>query len=157
MSAQKSIHQLFQHYVRYNLWANQRLAQDFEIIGDLYTQTLPVSFGSLQKLLSHLHYYEAKIYKKMTLDLSQTDQNFKNAQDFFQALNHYSECWLKWLEGLEKNAENIQDYLIPLTALYNHNIYHRSQMISALNFSGYKTRSLDVYLFLEGQETDDAQ
>ncbi len=136
--------ELLKDFFEYNLWANQRLIHDLKNIGDRYDQPIQISFGSIHHLLTHLAYYDAKIYEKITgQPPSYKIESTLPKEKLFQVLKDYSNRWLELIQSLDISPGTINT----LITLCHHNTYHRGQITAALSMMNFKISSLDIYLY----------
>lgn len=144
---------LFEHYAAYNLWANQRLT---EVINNLpdenITKEIPSSFSSLYKTISHLWDVESIWWQRLKLAEQQhwPGETFTGSvMELSNNLVAQSKQWKEWVdmateaalqhEFIYRNSKKDQ-FKQPvyemLLHLFNHQTYHRGQLITMLRQIG---------------------
>lgn len=138
----------------YNLWANNRLIENLEKIKDAdYIKQLPVPFGSINKLLQHLVYYDMKCFHQITESLTMQRVEEKLPKTILaEKIVEYANKWLAWIKNLNANDKTIaelKEVLSKVIDVQNHNTYHRAQINTIISMLGYKPESLDIYHYNE--------
>ena len=144
---------LFEHYAAYNLLANQRVT---EVINNLPDEKIHAeitsSFSSLYKTLLHLWDVECIWWQRMKLSEQQVwpGKTFTGSvMELSNNLIAQSKQWKEWVdmateaalqhEFIYKNSKKDQ-FKQPvyemLLHLFNHQTYHRGQLITMLRQSG---------------------
>lgn len=144
---------LFEQYAAYNLWVNQRL---IEIINNLsdedINKEISSSFPSIYKTLAHLWDVESIWWQRMKLSEVQVWQSdvFKGSlMELTNNLLTQSKQWKEWIEiateaalqheFIYRNSKKDQ-FKQPvhemLLHLFNHQSYHRGQLITMFRQCG---------------------
>jgi len=145
--------QLLQQYSAYNLWANTilsgRLAQ---VPGDILHKDMGSSFGSIYKTMVHLMEVEnvwwqrLKLQERIIVPEKDAEENFEKVS---KELVMISKQWSDWVhEANEKNIEHVFGYYNSkkeffkqpvyelLMHLFNHQTYHRGQIVTMMRQNG---------------------
>ncbi len=157
--------QLFQQYAAYNLWANkiimERLAQLPEETIQKETKS---SFNSLYKTVIHLMDVESVWWQRLKLEehVEWPGESFKgNFKELSQQLLTSSRRWYDWvLNANEVNLEHVFGYhnskkeffkqpvYEMLLQLFNHQTYHRGQLVTMMHQNGIeKIPATDFIVF----------
>lgn len=109
-----------------------------------YIKDLSIPFNNLGGLLSHLFYYDKKAYCQIVDKMSLPKEEEKLSKETIcENLLNYAKKWNEMVENLNKDPDNIEKIL----SWYAHNNYHRGQINVIISILGYKTQSLDVFLY----------
>ncbi|MEJ7611389.1 MAG: DinB family protein [Ferruginibacter sp.] len=144
---------LFEQYAAYNLWANQRLT---EVINNMpnenITKEIPSSFSSIYKTLLHLWDVENIWWQRLKLAEHQQwpGETFTGSvMELSNNLVAQSKQWKEWIdlateaalqhEFIYRNSKKDQ-FKQPvyemLIHLFNHQTYHRGQLITMMRQTG---------------------
>lgn len=145
--------QIFEHYAKYNLWANQRMIDTIlPLPEEMVKRKVLSSFSSLQLTLLHLMQTDSIWWQR--LKLAETVQTSGDAnssvQEISAALITQNKQWKEWIEkstpaALEhefiyrnsKKEQFKQPVYQMLLHLFNHGTYHRGQLVTIM-------RQLDI-------------
>ena len=157
--------QLLQQYAAYNLWANkillERLAQ---LHHEILQKETDSSFGSIYKTLEHLMEVESIWWQRLKLQEhvqfpdKDPNENFHGLSINLLAL---SKQWNDWVSGAnEKNITHVFGYQNTkkeffkqpvyemLLHLFNHQTFHRGEIITMLRQNGIdKIPATDFIVF----------
>lgn len=145
---------IFEQYAAYNLWANQRLT---DLVSNLTDEQLHreivSSFPGIYKTLLHLWDVEDIWWKRLkNSDITewQSITYSGSVMDLSKNLLLQSKQWKEWIdisteEGLNntfnytnrKNNKFTQPITEMLLHLFNHQTYHRGQLITMLRQEGF--------------------
>lgn len=157
--------QLLQQYSAYNLWANTilsgRLAQ---LPGDILHKDMGSSFGSIYKTVVHLMEVESlwwqrlKLQEHVQMPEKDPEENFEELSIKLLVLSKQWNGWVK--EANEKNIEHVFGYYNSkkeffkqpvyevLLHLFNHQTYHRGQIVTMMRQNGVdKIPATDFIVF----------
>jgi uncharacterized damage-inducible protein DinB len=141
--------ELFQDYVAYNLWANKLLMEKCAgLPTDVLIKEMGSSFGSIYKTFEHLMEVESIWLQRVKLEAQITPPEKDANQDFevlSKKLQATSTAWIIWVnEASEKNIGHVFGYYNSqkkffkqpvyemLLHLFNHQSYHRGQIVTML-------------------------
>lgn len=142
--------QLLKQYAAYNLWANKKLlGRISEFAEELCTREIPSSFTSINKTILHLWDVEQIWWQRLNLaeHVIWPSSAFKGtSQELFSQLLSSSQQWVQWVEKAnDVNLEHVfayqnskreqfkQPVYEVLQHLFNHQTYHRGQVITMLH------------------------
>lgn len=157
--------QLLHQYASYNLWANRRVCDRIiQLPEQLSDVAVPSSFPSIRKTVLHLWDVESIWWQRLRLaerDIEPSEGFTGNIKDLVSELLKTSAIWQRWI--LETNDANIshvfayknskkehfkQPVYEMLLHLFNHQTYHRGQIISMFHALGVdKIPATDFILF----------
>lgn len=138
-------------FAAYNLWANQRLIKPINSIeAGLTEQQINSSFGSIKFTLRHLKDVEWIWWQRMKLVESIiVDEKDQSVEEVLKELVNYSQLWLEWVEKSTvvafehefvyrntKKEQFKQPIFQMLLHLFNHQTYHRGQLVTMLRQVG---------------------
>lgn len=145
--------ELLQKYAAYNLWANQiLLAKLSTVSSEILHKETGSSFGSIYKTLVHLMEVEDIWLQRLKLQdhiqMPDKDPN-ENIELVSSKLLTLSKQWSEWvIESNEKNLTHVFGYYNSkkeyfkqpvyevLLHLFNHQTYHRGQIVTLLRQNG---------------------
>lgn len=147
--------QLLLQYASYNLWANEIVSDKLSSLPpDLLHENMQDSFGSIFKTVTHLWDVEELWWHRMqgtSLDEWPGINFTGDFPELKKSLLSISSRWLRWIKKMETNEfERIYDYKNskgksfrqPLSEvilhLFNHQTFHRGQVIVMLRQNGVK-------------------
>lgn len=144
---------MFEQYAAYNLWANQRITEVINnLTDDKINMEIESSFNSIYKTLSHLRDVESIWWQRMKLVEQQEwpGKTFTGSvMELSQHLIAQSKQWKEWVDNateaalqhefIYRNTKKDQ-FKQPvnevLLHLFNHQTYHRGQLITMLRQAG---------------------
>ena len=157
---------MLSQYAAYNLWANQRIIEVINNLTDEQTErNIVSSFNGIQKTLLHLWDVESIWWQRLKLAENQSwqsDTYTGSLMELTKNLLTQSKQWKEWIdiateaalehEFIYKNSKKDQ-YKQPvyemLFHLFNHQTYHRGQLITMMRQSGEKSiPNTDLIAFL---------
>lgn len=144
---------LFEQYAAYNLWANQRIVEMINNLSDeLLNKEIVSSFNSIYKTLLHLWDVEDIWWQRIKLaeqQVWQSDTYNGSVMELTNNLLAQSKKWKEWVdmateaalqhEFIYKNSKKDQfkqPVYETLIHLFNHQTYHRGQLITMLRQAG---------------------
>lgn len=157
--------QLLQQYAAYNLWANKILLEKVsQLPKEILYKDMGSSFGSIYKTIAHLMDVESIWWQRLKLEEhvqwpgKEMDENFEEVSKKLLAL---SKQWNDWVtETNEKNLTHVfayqnskkeyfkQPVYEMLLHLFNHQTFHRGQVITMLRQNGIdKIPATDFIVF----------
>ena len=145
--------ELLKQMSTYNIWANQKI---IDVILSLNEEKqmaeVPSSFNSIHKTLLHMWDAESVWWQRMKLHerFGRPSDNFKGTtRDVVNGLMSQSKLWEGWVSNVsELMLEHVFEYRndkkeqikMPiwqmLTHVFNHDTYHRGQLINMLRQLG---------------------
>lgn len=147
--------EILTQYASYNLWANQKIAN---LLLTLPQETLQKeivsSFRSLHLTLLHMYGVEKIWWERMKLheNIRSIMNEPISTDDAAEGLLHYSKLWKDWVDkntlaGLAhffayqntKGEAFKQPLYEMLLHLFNHQTYHRGQLVTMLRQAGAET------------------
>ncbi len=147
---------LISQALHYNHWAYQRLLKDLANIKQSdFQKTLPLKINTIEKIIQHLIYYDTKYYQRITEQTTTLTTKHFPINPSTHPLPQLASHWLNWANTV--NIKTLTNHASTILKLCNHNNYHRTQITTALNFCGYHTLSLDIYLFEEQLATPNGE
>lgn len=141
--------EIFLQYAAYNVWANQILLNAASKLSEeQLQQNIVSSFGSVQKTFLHLLDVESIWWQRMKLQEQivwpSQEKNFE-FNELADALIHRSKKWHEWIaESNESQLQHVfayynskkeyfkQPHWQMLLHLFNHQTYHRGQIVIML-------------------------
>jgi len=146
---------LLTYYCRYNIWANQKLADFFEKHPEaLLSQTIENSFPSIRKTTLHILSAEGSWLARMEEDVAnnkKVQDDFSSTKEVFAALVKTSTDFADFVQLQEDSFFNKKlSYhtwdgtawsMIPKIMVHhcmNHSTYHRGQLITLARQLGMK-------------------
>lgn len=139
-------------YATYNLWANKRLSEAIlQLPVEKVKEQLISSFSSIELTLLHLMNVEYIWWQRLKLveNLNIFDENTLTPEELIQKLLHFSSQWKDWIEkstaaAIEhefvyrnsKKEQFKQPVFQMLLHLFNHQTYHRGQIVTLLKQLG---------------------
>ncbi len=157
--------QLLQQYSAYNLWANKILLEKAaQIPKEILYKDMGSSFGSIYKTFVHLMEVESIWWQRLRLEehvqLPEKDPD-ENFDELSKKLLALSKQWNDWvIEANEKNITHVFGYQNSkkeffkqpvyemLLHLFNHQTFHRGQVITMLRQNGIdKIPATDFIVF----------
>lgn len=150
-----TVKEILKQYAAYNVWANQRLIGTLlSLPREQQRQSLTSSFGGLHLTLSHMFDAENIWWQRIKLvenaQMPNLDPN--KVDEVCAALIGQSKQWEEWVskatdaalqhEFVYKNSKREQfkqPVLQVLLHLFNHQTYHRGQLVTMLRTLGIET------------------
>lgn len=144
--------EILQQYAAYNVWANQRIAdlivaQPAEVV----CQVVVSSFASVVETMYHLWYAESVWWQRIKLaeNVQPPQVDKTNVSEVLEGLLKQSKLWEEWVhksteamlqhEFVYRNSKKEQFkqpvYQV-LLHLFNHQTYHRGQIVTLLRQLG---------------------
>ena len=147
---------LLEQYATYNLWSNQRLVEVVNNLSDDALQKeIPSSFPSIYKTVLHLWDVEDIWWQRLKLSEQQVWQSDTFKGSLLELTNNLllqSKQWKEWVdmateaalqhEFIYKNSKKDsfkQPVCEVLMHLFNHQSFHRGQLITMLRQTGETT------------------
>ena len=145
--------ELLQPLAAYNLWANKLLTGKLlQVPGHILHKNMSSSFASIYKTCEHLMEVESAWWQRVTLEehvrFPEKDPN-ENFEVLVENWLSLSTQWSKWLNEIsEKNITHVFGYYNSkkeffkqpvyemLLHLFNHQTYHRGQVVTMLRQNG---------------------
>jgi uncharacterized damage-inducible protein DinB len=141
--------QLLQQYAAYNLWANKILSERItQLSADIIHKEMNSSFGSIYKTVVHLMDVESIWWQRLKLQehVEWPGKTFNgNFEELAQQLLLHSKQWADWIQSTnDLNITHIfayqnskkehfkQPVYEMLLHLFNHQTYHRGQLVTML-------------------------
>ena len=153
-------------YAAYNLWANQRIVEVINNLSDEQTErNIESSYNGIQKTLLHLWDVEDIWWQRLKLTETQVWQSDTYKGSLMELTNNLlaqSKQWKEWIDiateaALEhefiyrnsKKDQFKQPVYEMLMHLFNHQTYHRGQLITMIRQTGETTiPNTDLISFL---------
>lgn len=160
--------QVFEEYASYNVWANQRITDCIiQLPEDIVTKTVKSSFSSLKLTLLHIWNSQSTWWQRLELVenvVPEGNESF-SVQKIAAGLILQSVQFQSWVEkstiaDLEnelvyqnsKKQQFKQPVYQVLLHLFNHNTYHRGQLVTMLRELDVTTiPATDFILFARGK------
>ncbi len=157
--------QLLQQYAAYNLWANKIITERIaELSFDIIQKEMNSSFSSIFKTIIHLMDVESIWWQRLKLQehIEWPGKNFAGTfQDLSKELLFLSKQWSDWVQNTnDANLNHVfayqnskkeyfkQPVYEALLHLFNHQSYHRGQIITMLRQNGIdKIPATDFIVF----------
>jgi uncharacterized damage-inducible protein DinB len=144
---------LLQQYAAYNVWANQLIIEKIlSLPEENQQQVLPGSFPSLYKTLLHMWDAESIWWQRVKMFdvVNRPSDHYKgNTKDVAEAVTSLDRQWAKWIDSASgtvldhvfhyqnsKKEKFRQPTFEMLLHLFNHNTYHRGQLVTMLRSLG---------------------
>ena len=145
--------ELLLQFAAYNIWANQKIMEVILALPEeKQTAEVPSSFNSLYKTVLHMWDAESAWWQRMKLQerLVIPSENFKgNMKDLVNGLMQQSNLWLDWVSNASdialdhvfhyqnsKKEQFKQPVYQMMMHVFNHDNYHRGQLINMLRQLG---------------------
>ena len=144
--------QILKEYASYNVWANQRMTQAIlSLPEETVKKTIVSSFNSLQLTLLHMWNAESIWWQRLKLAETIQTKGDTNSSigEIAAGLMAQSKEWEAWVEKStpaafehefiyrnSKKEQFKQPVYQVLLHLFNHNTYHRGQLVTMLRQSG---------------------
>ena len=145
--------ELLQQLAAYNFWANQKIISSIETVPEeLTNHEIVSSFPSIHKTLMHMWDAESIWWQRMKLQemIFPPSEKFKGSTlDVGTSLLHQDSLWKAWVDNASlaaldhvfqyqntKREQFKQPIFQMLLHLFNHNTYHRGQLITMLRQVG---------------------
>ena len=157
--------QVLQQYAAYNLWANKILADRISILDEgKLSEALPGSFKSIFATILHLWNTESVWWQRLRLEeqvMGPAETFSGNLSELLALWHKQSTIWKDWVHNApeialnhvfayrdSKKLEYKQPVYEALIHLFNHQSYHRGQLITQLHQIGEeKLPATDFILF----------
>ena len=144
---------MLSQYAAYNLWANQRIIEVINNLSDEQTERhIESSFNGIQKTLLHLWDVESIWWQRLKLTETQVWQSDNYTGSLMELTNNLqaqSKQWKEWIDiateaALEhefiyrnsKKDQFKQPVYEMLMHLFNHQTYHRGQIVTLIRQVG---------------------
>jgi uncharacterized damage-inducible protein DinB len=141
--------ELLQQYAAYNSWANQQLLETvLKLPEEMHLKETSSSFANLHATILHMWDAESIWWQRMKLQETVTPPsvNFKGStRDVVSALLHQNMLWESWVKNATEAAlQHVFQYYNSkreyfkqpvyqaLMQAFNHNTYHRGQIVTML-------------------------
>jgi uncharacterized damage-inducible protein DinB len=145
--------EILQQLAAYNIWANALLMEVLKRLpGELQQKEIPSSFNSLQKTVLHMWNAESIWWQRMKLQerVIGPMENFNGKmEDAIEGLTLQNRQWNEWInKAQEHHLEHVFQYknfkgeqfkqpiYQMLIHLFNHDTYHRGQIVNMLRQLG---------------------
>ena len=144
--------ELLVQYATYNLWANQQLINTINNLPeDVADTTITSSFSSIKKTLQHLNVVEFIWWQRLKLveSILPLEEKNQTTKEIGKELLSYSLQWKEWVEKStvaafehefvyrnSKKEQFKQPVYQMLIHLFNHQTYHRGQLVTMLRQVG---------------------
>ena len=145
---------LLQQYAAYNIWANQRMLEVINALPEeIQVKQVASSFNSLHATLMHMLDAESIWWQRLKMHelITRPSETFKGStRDVGNALLQQNMLWEAWITNATESAlEHVFHYqnskkeqfkqptFQMLLHLFNHDTYHRGQLVTIL-------RALDI-------------
>lgn len=145
--------QLLVQYAMYNSWANKKISETIaSLSAEQQHQTIVSSFDSIFKTMLHLMDAEGMWWQRLKLaeHIERPSASFKGEMpDLISAFLQFSNQWEEWVKNANEVAlthvfayQNIkkEQFKQPvnevLVHLFNHQSYHRGQLVTMLRQLG---------------------
>ncbi|MEO8108950.1 MAG: DinB family protein [Ginsengibacter sp.] len=147
--------QLLQQYSAYNLWANEIITGEIvHLYPSILYNEMNSSFGTIYKTVVHLMDVESIWWQRLNLNenVQWPGVNYnETVETLSKDLLNLSKQWMKWVQdATEVNITHIFGYLNSkkeffkqpvyevLLHLFNHQTFHRGQLITMMRQNGIK-------------------
>ena len=157
--------QLLQQYAAYNLWANKIITMEIKQLSEEQINTeIKSSFSSLYKTIMHMMEVENVWWERLKLAEHTTPPGWftGNFDDLSKKLVQLSQQWLNWVNNAnEVNITHVfayqnskkelfkQPVAEVLLHLFNHQAFHRGQVVTMLRQCGKdKIAATDFIVFI---------
>ena len=146
-----NLKELLVQFAAYNLWANQQLTKLINSLDDaLCNQEIISSFSSIKLTLNHLKVVEWIWWQRMKLvETIIVEEKEQTTEELSKELLQYSQLWKEWVDKStvaafeheffyrnSKKEQFKQPVYQMLLHLFNHQTYHRGQLIIMLRQLG---------------------
>ena len=156
---------LLQLYAAYNVWANQKIIDCIQPMDEeLLNKEVASSFKTIHLTLLHMWDAESIWWQRMKLQEAVTapSANFKGtAKDVAAAMLHQNRLWETWVQNATdaaldhvflyqntKREQFKQPIFQMVLHVFNHDTYHRGQLVSILRQLGIeKIPATDFIVF----------
>ena len=145
--------EILEQYATYNLWANQKLIDLIQVTAeDVLNQEMPSSFQTIHFTLLHMWDAESIWWQRMKLQevVIPPSGSFKGTTiDVTTALLHQDKLWETWVKNATfaaldhvfmyqntRKEQFKQPIFQMLLHVFNHNTYHRGQLVNMLRQAG---------------------
>ncbi len=156
--------QLLQQYAAYNFWANKKITGQINVLSaEQINKEIISSFPSIYKTILHMMEVENVWWERIKLVEQTTLPGWFNGnyQDLSKKLLQLSQQWLDWVNSTnEANISHVfayqntkkeqfkQPVYEVLLHLFNHQTYHRGQLVTMLRQLGVdKITPTDLIVF----------
>jgi uncharacterized damage-inducible protein DinB len=146
--------ELLLQYAAYNVWANRLLLETIlKLPEDKLHEKVPSSFDTLHSTIRHLLYAENIWWQRFRLHEKNTSAtvpgNTETTRETGNALLQQGKLWEQWIQATDessllhifvyrnsKGEEFKQPFYQVLLHLFNHDTYHRGQLVTILRNLG---------------------
>ncbi len=159
--------ELLQQYAAFNLWATQRITDIIlQLPEEKINAEITSSFPSMYKTVLHLHDAESIWWQRLKLQehIERPSETFTGSfADLQKKLLQQSGLFSEWVNNaselqllhvfayVREKEQNKMQVCNMLLHLFNHNSYHRGQLVTMLRQSGVtKIPSTDFATYLRG-------
>ena len=153
LETSSTMKELLQQLAVYNVWANQRLTDVILLLTEeQHQKEISSSFSSLHKTIFHMWDAESIWWQRMKLHerILRPSENFTaSTKDIVNGLMNQSRQWEEWISNASelslshvfqfqnsKKEHFKQPVYQMLLHLFNHDTYHRGQLVTMLRQSG---------------------
>ena len=161
----KTMKQLFQRYAAYNLWANRIIVEQVnQLSEEQIHKEIVSSFTSIYKTILHMMDVESVWWQRLKLaeHVEWPGKNFNgDLEELSKRLLQSSQQWEEWVRSAnEANVTHVfayqnskkeqfkQPVFEMLLQLFNHQTYHRGQLVTILRQLGIeKIPATDFIVF----------
>ena len=162
--------QLLQQYASYNTWANKLMVEKIASLSpQILQKEIPSSFPSIYDTVVHMADVESIWWQRLRL-LEKIELQGKSFEGDFDKLSKYwllsSRQWQDWVMAASDGAlEHVfayqsmkkeyfkQPVYEVLIHLFNHQTYHRGQLVTMMRIAGVdKIPGTDFILFTRGKK-----
>src|SRR5947209_7734224 len=140
---------LLVQFSEYTFWANRAILDTInQLPGELHQQEVASSFNSLEKTVLHMLDAESIWWQRLKLQerISRPSDTFKGSmKELSDQLLQSNRQWTEWINGVQehvlqhvfqyhnsKKEQFKQPIYQMLLHLFNHNTYHRGQIVTML-------------------------
>ncbi len=162
--------ELLRQLAAYNVWANQKIMDTVLLLPEeKLTAELPSSFSSIHKTILHMWDAESVWWQRMKLHerCIAPSENFKGVtRDVVNGLMSQARLWEGWVNNAsDLTLDHVFEYRnnkrelfkMPIyqmvTHVFNHDTYHRGQLVNMLRQSGVeKIQQTDFSLWTRSKK-----
>jgi uncharacterized damage-inducible protein DinB len=167
----KTMKQLLQLYAQYNVWANKIITEQInQLSEEQLHKEIASSFASIYKTILHLMDVESIWWQRLKLaeHVEWPSRTFNGSFDeLSKKLSQLSQQWEEWIGNAnEANITHVfayqnskkeqfkQPVYEALLHLFNHQTYHRGQVVTMLHQLGIeKIPATDFIVFSRGSQS----
>ena len=151
--SRKNMKQLLQQYAAYNIWANKRIIERvLHLQAEIIQKDVPSSFPSIFQTILHMLDAGSMWWQRLKLaeHVERPSNNFTGTvEELTTMLIKNSQQWEEWIEHAGENQlvhvfayqnskreQFKQPVFEMLVHLFNHQTYHRGQIVTMFNALG---------------------